>query len=423
MHPSQSNPCQGLGTIAINMKSAEAAYVGAPLLVAIGVGIMRTSYGADVPLIAPVIESAAQQPLMLMARMIGDELEPTIRVKLWNTQIEYSAALIKSLMEGPSAADESAPGSAASISSLGHKLVSDLSSPISSISAGRLSDSRRLKVDVVLRDSAIGLRPRDLSAKGLFVLTDSRISTTLPIDDTYEVLIEIRKAEMLLIDGPVPSARGQQVTELCKQGYVATSFISKATAKVVIARGIDESDPYIDVDFRDEFFVLETCADSTRTIDRPAGQSATLNAAQHGHKVSHGRWTIQLEDMLASFTGDAFAVKTETRTDKHVLDDEDDDLLDTDFDCLGDLPSGSKDEVDEMKTHSRTASMKSPFHSLAYFSMQHYREHKQDQGRSPCLSERHRRIRSKARSILANYHPLSRSMLRSGIRQITSTSP
>lgn len=96
-----------------------------------------------------------------------------------------------------------------------------------------------------------------------------------------------------------------QTQAYVNKGYVPVSSVSSAMAVVKIMHNTENKTKHVDVELRDDLLILETCADSTQTLisilnglQPPTPPSAT---AKYRTEV------MPIQDMLASFSGDAFA--------------------------------------------------------------------------------------------------------------------
>lgn len=344
-----------LGQITFLAQGFELAQVSAPALLAIGISVFsanRTHFG---PMVRPLTsQNKPDRPLMLMVRMIGDELEPTLKLKLWNVCFEYSVPLLIAIMGLQEDADskevsESMATSVATLTDTPSRSKSQSnSSPRSKAST---PDSKPLNVDLTIRDCAIGLTPRYLTSKGLLVLTNVRITCLAP-ETSFRMKVELKKASLLLIDDtsllerenssirPRAPKLGKeaenQVPELCSRGFVDVAYVSAATVEVSLVRNI-EDETFMDIEVGNRLLVLDTCADSTQTLtDLFAGLKPPSSPSKD---IKYRTQVAPMQDMLASFTGDAFT-EQDTSLDGHSgvrnytdMDDEED------LDFLDDVPS------------------------------------------------------------------------------------
>ncbi|KAL9014989.1 MAG: hypothetical protein Q9173_000385 [Seirophora scorigena] len=316
------------GFIEVDLKNVEFAHVTLPSLVAVGVSHVHLCRNGDEELVtaATQIESPEASPVpMIMARFIGNEMEPTVKVKLYNVRVEYHVPFVSAMME--------CNGSMQS-----EELLMDLASSIATLTEkqrwkDRMPDSPRsattppgkstpihisLKLDVTVRDSLVGLNPRKSSAKGVVVLTETHFAGFVPKHQEAHATLEIQKAAFMVVDdqenvkkvqvyGNHSSAHSgvPQLQALEAMGYVSVSSISAARAVLQITHDKESSSRSIDVEIKDDFFVLESCADSTQTLQ------VILNGLApplpQNKDVKYRTEVVPIEDMLSSFSGMAFA--------------------------------------------------------------------------------------------------------------------
>lgn len=323
-----------IGDIGLLATNFEAAHISIPSLIAAQIGAISLSRNGTEELVgeasAPVTSRAQMQaPLpMIMARFIAEEMEPTIKIKLHNLRVEYTVPAIMAFMgiDENTRTEDIAVNMAQSIASLAD--IQDLrrSSVPSSIhspgNTGTLKEKKKpLKLAVALRNCVIGLNPRNMPSKGLVVFTFAKFSGGVYDDRPSEASLDIRKACIMIIDDVqnvgltenlrrLGSAAGQsdQVQELINLGYVPVSYISSAMAVVKLFELEGDGGKSLDVELRDDLLILETCADSTQTLisilnglNPPTPPSTALKYRTE---------VMPIQDMLASFSGDAFATDT-----------------------------------------------------------------------------------------------------------------
>lgn len=348
-----------VGILNLDFEASEIAHVGSPSLIALSMRRVQAKLDQAFQLVGEVVpcSNIEQQPPMLMARMIGDEMEPTARVKLWNTQLGYNVSILTDLLDQLSTRDNDdiVRGLAASVMTLTDRSMTTSLSPNTSLPPDSFSsESSKIRLDLALRDCAISLEPLDIPSRGIFVLTDARIIAAPPGKEAIETTVSLRRASLLVIDNlseriepgltsftatSSDSATGSnQTTRLCEQGFVSVTSISQAMIKVNLTRGSDGEHDILDIDFKDELFLLETCADSMQTVSDLLGALKPPLPPTKGQKYRTEITPVQ--DMMASFTGDAFALQSRTSSEADFTRDEffEDDLV-TDFDDLGDMRS------------------------------------------------------------------------------------
>lgn len=314
-----------IGVVSLGLKNAEFAHISFPSLIAISLGKVSLEREEGERMVCEVLPLPGDgQPPMLMARMIGDELEPVVKVKLWNVCFEYSIPLAMAMLDlnEDATREEFVSDLTSSIAGLVNphqmsrsRAVSEPRSPQST------SDSKPVRLNIALRDCAIGLTPRSIPSKALFVLTDAQFSGGLPDGTDVGLTIELRKASLLIIDdsrkltvsstSSIASRNaskgtvGLHIPELCDLGFVSVSAMSAATIQVNMTCGSEGVLDILDVEFKDELFVLETCADSTQTLAETLSGLAPPMPTSKGAK--YRTEIAPMEHMMASFTGDAFA--------------------------------------------------------------------------------------------------------------------
>jgi len=343
-----------IGSLTLSLKNSDFAHVGLPSLLACSVEKFTLDRDDGTNVIAQLLEhDVSVRSPMLMVRMIGDDLVPTIKLKLWNVVFEYSVPLVLSAM-GLSqfeSTDTLIADIAASITSLSR---SQPAKPMPAISAKRSSETviQPLKLHLVLRECAVGLMPRSLPSKALFLLSNAKVTGTLPTNDSASCQLDIRKGGILIVDDvqKLSSASTSLASQscsidcdslLCRRGYVSISTISAAVIDVRLHHGENGAMSALEIGFRDELFVLETCADSTQTLIETLND---LMPPLPPPKGSHYRTEVApMEDMMASFSGDAFTVtnapESEITAMKQGIDPDSD--LEFDFEDLGFADDGA----------------------------------------------------------------------------------
>lgn len=300
------------GPLNLKLNLFEGALISVPSLMAAQVSSISLNRGPVDSLVRELIpnmqESTIMGPPMLMCRFIPDEMEPTVKLKLSNTCLEYSVPLL------------------VSVTQLIETLQKDLSSTMqplsprasgaSSVSSDASDLSRSVRLSLALRNSAVSLRPLDSNACGIFLLSDATTGHSSR-HGTTNANVDIKKASIMIIDdiakigtdnsGADPKLYFDQndtVLELIKSGFVPIGSISAAFADVKVLEEQVSKKQFVDVEFRNNLLFLETCADSTQTLMQILGG---LSPPQPPSKAEKYRTQVVLiEDMLASFTGSAF---------------------------------------------------------------------------------------------------------------------
>ncbi|KAF2017874.1 hypothetical protein BU24DRAFT_407841 [Aaosphaeria arxii CBS 175.79] len=309
-----------LGDILLSLQDASIAHVGMPSLFAIE--IAKTSiHRKDEILVHEVATLPPQDRLpMIMARVVGDEMEPVVKVKLFNVCAEYHVTTVMAALgiSENGTTDDIALGLASSVATItGVSQPKKLSRQTSEASSPSSANNKPFHIDLLLRSCALGLNPRKIPSKGLFVLTNAHFLGKQSKETDYSITVELREASIHAIDDVgrieeqdfslartnAPPRVNSQLHELQRQGFVSLSVISAASVLVDIS-GDDQDQPrVVDIEFKNKLFVVEACADSTQTL------IAILNGLQPPIPPSTAqqyRTVVPLQQMMESFTGDAF---------------------------------------------------------------------------------------------------------------------
>lgn len=315
------------GSFNISSQSAELAHVSLPSLTALAVKALQVQRNDEEELIGNALplrcEDESSSPT-IMARFIGNEMEPIIKVKIQNLRFEYHVSTIVAAMKfsGDGRSDSRIENMISSITTL-KGLEQTLDSPSASPSQSwAKSDkygmsSRSMRLDITLTDTIIGLNPLNCSARGLILLTDAHLNGTIPKVDEAQATLEIKRASILIIDeksniieqSEMTKAQAQgrnenQMQHLIDSGFVSVSLISSAKASISVAKSKSNGRQLLDVEIRDDLFILETCADSTQTLQMIL--NGLIPPVPPNAALKYQTEIVSVEDMLASFSGDAF---------------------------------------------------------------------------------------------------------------------
>ncbi|KAF2713551.1 hypothetical protein K504DRAFT_140036 [Pleomassaria siparia CBS 279.74] len=307
-----------LGDVSVSLQQSSLAHVGVPALFAAEIGEASVVRGKEV-LIHEVVKLRPQEQLpMIMIRMVGDEMEPVIKAKLFNLCAEYHVSTVMAALgiSEDGTLDDIALGLASSVATItGASSPKSLSRQSSESETRPSTTAKPLHVDLLLRSCAVGLNPRKISSKALFVLTDAHLTGQQIKKDEMSVVVELRKASVHAIDDVIrleeerdirstPSSTWESphLLELRESGYVSLSAISAAKILVHLSGDGKDRPQEVDVEFKNELFIIESCADSTQTL------LAVLNGLQPPSPPSSAeryRTVVPLQQMMESFTGNA----------------------------------------------------------------------------------------------------------------------
>ncbi|KAF2483273.1 hypothetical protein BDY17DRAFT_249818 [Neohortaea acidophila] len=330
------------GELIYRLTDIHCAQISLPALFAVSVGDVNASQAEYGKLVHSLIQSAGLDNLPLfMARMLGDEIEATLKIKLYNVCVEYSVPVVVALTdlsEGMSQ-DEVVMELAQSVVNLMPHPNQRTTRDSSPMRDAPTSSSKKMIVDLLIHDSAIGLSPQRLPSKALLVLTDARISVTYPPEPVLAAQLELRKAGLFIADqtlpddadiaGPVRSSPSNTATKakltllLSKRGYVSVGSIMAAKVDVRVEQSEKHGTTTIDVGLTNELLLLETCADSTQTMI--ATLSGLLPPTPPAKQPMYQTQPMTIEEMMASFTGDAFEKPAKPAETLFDIDEEPDD--------------------------------------------------------------------------------------------------
>ncbi|CAL5874344.1 uncharacterized protein PFLUO_LOCUS8640 [Penicillium psychrofluorescens] len=312
-----------VGDINVRFANPEAAYITMPSLVALQIGTMAVFRNEDEQLLGETLLPSKDQPQIhphppiLMARFIPDEMDPTFKIKLHHLRFEYTIPSVMAFfgLGGNTTSGDLASGMVDSIANIAELRPSQdaevtVNTPTSSAKPAKLA--------VIFKDCVLGLNPRNCPAKALAVLTNAKFGGSMHGQESSEAKLDIRKASLMIIDdvrnvGTADNLhrrdsaviQSNQVQAYIDQGYVPVSSISSATAVVKLMRLSEDGSQSLDVELRDDLLILETCADSTQTL------ISIINGLQPptppNPTIKYRTEVTPLRDMLASFSGDAFA--------------------------------------------------------------------------------------------------------------------
>ncbi|KAJ8110632.1 hypothetical protein OPT61_g6571 [Boeremia exigua] len=350
-----------LGDVAIAARNVSVAHVGFPALFAAEVGNASLKRDDEV-LIHELVKLRQQDQLpMIMVRVVGDELEPVVKAKLFNLCVEYRVSTVMAALGigEDGTVEDIAVGIASSVATITRPKSPQ---PISRQSSDSSSPSNRatkpLQIDLLLRSCAIGLNPRNVLSKGLFVFTEAHL-TGKQVKKDYSVQLDLRKASIHAIDDVArleeeqdePALRNtttasRHLQELSHLGFVSLSSISAARILVHITDGDNGTPQLVNVEFKNELLVLESCADSTQTLIE------ILNGLQPPtppSTIERYRTVVPLQEMMESFTGDAIPAQRDVEADDFMSNaDLVDDEVPTNLEFVGSIYSQDLPTNEEM---------------------------------------------------------------------------
>lgn len=307
------------GTLQATCTDIHCAHVPLPALFAIALSNVTISQLGGSGLVHPLVPTTVSDNLpMVMARMLGGEVEPTAKVKLYNVCVEYSVPTLLDLTDSGSTKEP-------------EQIVAELANSVTDLALGaeamtraqrvdsdKSESAKKTKIDILMHSSAIGLSPQNAPSKGLLILTDAKLATTVPPDDNVDVGLDIRQAAILITDqaeqseletstprrNPPENTKvdARFLNNLWRKGFVSVGSFTSAHIEVHVTKHSGDVPSAVEVDVCNEFFLLETCADSTQTlIGIMNGLSPPSAPSKQAKYLTE---PMSLDDMMSSFTGE-----------------------------------------------------------------------------------------------------------------------
>ncbi|KAK2872066.1 hypothetical protein FQN49_002584 [Arthroderma sp. PD_2] len=318
------------GKVRVQLSDAEVGYVSFPSLLASRISTIVMFRNETEELLGQAVlrKPGEKEPTsalpMIMVRYIAEELEPTIKLKIFNTRVEYTVDAIVAFMdlkEGEMSAEDIAANMAQSVVNFAelptHPMLEFGSSTQGSAAAEPPRENiSPIRVSATLKDCLIGLTPRNCLAKSYVVLTGVEFSGVMQNELRSEATLKVAKASMMIVDKAEKepartstrrkrsASSSPQVQRLEELGYVSVCDTSSAQVSVKIMQLKDEGQKSLDVELKDDLLILETCADSTQTlIAILSGLSPPTPPSQ---AAKYRTEVVPIKDLLQSFAGDAF---------------------------------------------------------------------------------------------------------------------
>ncbi|KAH7148492.1 hypothetical protein EDB81DRAFT_856196 [Dactylonectria macrodidyma] len=312
-----------LGHLGAEINDFNVGHITMPSLVAIaihGISVKRNHSEELVGSSTYALSEIPSRGPVIMARMIGDEIEPVIKLKMQDLNIEYRVPTIMDLLDlGEDATPQDFEASlAASVASLGDQAHHALTREPGSPGSEKTKAGKPMTLDIGFRDCLLGLNPLGQLSRMVIALTDAHLVAVLPKDVDTNAVFNINKASILLIDDisqlteealPISqrprasSSTSRQVANMCARGYVDICYISSAKVVVDVSAG-EDGGRRVNVELRDDLLVLETCADSTQTLISLANalKPPTPPSKENKYRTN----VIPVQDLLASISAEAF---------------------------------------------------------------------------------------------------------------------
>ncbi|KAF3901698.1 hypothetical protein ABW20_dc0103620 [Dactylellina cionopaga] len=284
-----------LHTFCAKLGALEICHVAAPALLALSIGQVTLSrespeanetwVGESLPRSLTVSNEKDKNHPMVKVRIIGDELEPEIKIKVWNTRLEYHVKAVLALLSltAKDTTDVVATNMVNSIAHLAEKeIAKQLKDPNSPKNEGLLSVPPPLRLNIGLSGICIALNPLDSNAKALFLVQDGSFVCELSHRQPFLAALILNKANLVAVDdrNNLTSPQRQQSTAIRKQkyeytedlirytsqGYVSILTMTSAKVNVSLEDNDIDGEKTMTASVEDVFIVIESCADSTQTV-------------------------------------------------------------------------------------------------------------------------------------------------------------
>ncbi|KAM0333333.1 hypothetical protein ACHAQA_001994 [Verticillium albo-atrum] len=314
-----------IGLVTASLKEFEAAQITIPSLVAFGVGSISVRRNNSEDLVSSPDTAQLTSPV-LMVRMVGDEIEPVIKVQMRAVTIDYRVPTIMDVLglgadTTPQDFEASLAASVANLGDQAHHALTSKNKPSPARRPGDASKttSKPMKVDVLCKDCLVGLNPLKQASKLFIALTDAHLEVILPKDVNTQATFHLNKASLLLTDDVAKAAlvdeqntgrqrpgdaASQQINDLVAKGFVNICFISAAKVLIKVTANPADGERQLDVEMRDDLLVLETCADSTQTLISLA--NALTPPTPPSKENKYRTKVVPVQNLLASIAPEAF---------------------------------------------------------------------------------------------------------------------
>ncbi|KAK6496551.1 autophagy- protein 2 [Arthrobotrys musiformis] len=273
------------------LKNTDICHVAAPSLFALSirkVDLIRQPgnanelwIGESLPLSRAVSNNKHKSRSMVKIRMIGDEPEPEIKIKIWNTRLEYHAESVFELLSlstknttdlfAPQEGDSPIDKEAVNQSGIHGPSQDKLESP----------NPPPLRLNLGLNGVSIALNPLNSTSKALFIVHDGSLVCELSSHQPFSASLVLLKGNLVAIDNrnnlASPQVRHlddrkpkhQSVEDLyhyTSQGYISVLTVTSAKVQIQIDSNTTEGEKATLVNVEDVFIFIESCADSTQTV-------------------------------------------------------------------------------------------------------------------------------------------------------------
>ncbi|KAK6340475.1 autophagy- protein 2 [Orbilia blumenaviensis] len=221
---------------------------------------------------------------MIKVRMIGDEPEPEIKIKVWNTRFEYHAESLFELLSltskdthniATTSIDDPATNSA------DKEAIGQSHRPGSSQDKPTVSNPPPLRLDIGLSGVSVALNPFHSASRALLIVHEGSFVCGLSAHGPFSASLVLVKANLVaidnrtnLVDPKIQSLENrthkrnptEELSHYTSQGYVPVLTATSAKVHLKINAHGTEGETAMLANVEDAFIFIESCADSTQTI-------------------------------------------------------------------------------------------------------------------------------------------------------------
>ena len=319
------------GAATLISENVEAAHVAFPSLFGLGITSVHLTRNETEELVSnPLLHESIQGSSLpsIWIRFIGNEIEPTVEIRVHDLAFEYHMTTIMAMigLKVDGSGEELLFDMATSLAILtSRKPIPTASGKLScqdSVSSGKsVAGSRLPNIDLKLSDTVVGLNPCGSLAKGILIVEEAHMLSFTSAKEKVDIILEVNKMSMMVIDDqgdtlkPVkPKSTPSNYMEVFASiGYVPIGTLLAAKSMLQILDPKVEDFRSIDAELDGGLLLLETCADSTRTLQHIV--SALIPPMPRGTELKYRTEVVPIEDMLASFSGDAYARSENSQID------------------------------------------------------------------------------------------------------------
>ena len=316
-----------IGIISSDLRDVEIAYVTLPLLAAVGIKSLAINHNANEELIStslPSMQILERGSPVILARFIGNEMVPIIRIRLHDLRFEYSASLLIAVSElgGDALSDELLHELADSIAALTYKPDDDQPS----IKYRNGNESVNFpNVQLVASNVLLGLAPRATRSKGYVVIEDATFDYVQNLHQRHYI-VSIEKAVVAVIDNNrntfdqrLSKENDNYIDILIDAQYAPVATLHTTKVDVQVSDNKADRTALVSVDVNGGLLLIESCADSNFTLMRLINLLGP--PPEKSPELKYRMETVPLTDMLASFTGNAYYASeaSESGDDKNQM--------------------------------------------------------------------------------------------------------